>query len=320
MGWGRGEQKSACGGLEGIRGGYSAGAPRAATALGRWSWGGRTRARERGRGGRGRARGQRTGEGGASQMSKVWQGRGPPGGVGPAQSSEGGLEGSEVEAGSQLGCPQTCFHLLVHSHPVTSPAVSRALTGGLWTHMCWKMTADPMLLTVSGVQHVTVPWGLLLRPQRVHPAVFMSPPSPSPQACHLSLPMGSFCLLSDQWHSWPLPREQGFSRGFGDMEISFADIPGEAAVTRGTRVPTTALAGTLRKCPGGHLLPPAPLPASFLAWPPASALSGLSGGTAGSCHVPAASPVPCISASVLNSLSEQLAEHMGLYGVGCMLL
>lgn len=79
-------------------------------------------------------------------------------------------------------------------------------------------------------------------------------------------------------------------------------------------------AQTLREDVRGHLCPlpwlPACCPAPPGPGPLASALSGFLRGTAGFCYMPALSSVPRISVLVLNSLSEQLDDHMGLYGVG----
>lgn len=98
-----------------------------------------------------------------------------------------------------------------------------------------------------------------------------------------------------------------------------------AATAKPSPLPTRPLAQRLLKCLGGcHLPPPAPpgLPLACLPRPGplASALSGFLRGTAGLCYMPAPSSVPCISVLVLNSLSEQLDNHMGLYGVGCLSL
>lgn len=91
--------------------------------------------------------------------------------------------------------------------------------------------------------------------------------------------------------------------------------PGDVASSPMERLPSAPQHSGTEAHEGSWRLPSAPSPAPGLpsqAWFLASALSGFSRGTAGLCH----KPVPCISALVLNSLSEQLEDHMGLYGVG----
>lgn len=252
-----------------------------------------------------------------------------PGGAGRAGRSGAGPEArrpfSTVGTGASgvkggIGA-QTGFYLTFVYHPL-SPRVSRAPSWGPRPHV------------LAGDGEPRVPWPSRFGPGG--PVGLRSKAPDSPRSSHaasrpcrvnaaldrasaLRLTCGRFCpspgSREDVLGSCPHK-----ARG-GRLTREGHSAHGTRPVAWGTSLPTGGLSRTLSGKGLGGCLAPNPAP-SLLPGPGplASALSGLSGGAAGQCRMPAPSSAPRISVLVLNSLSEQLDNQMGLYGVGDMFL